>query len=132
MSQENVEVVRGMLDATNAGDFDAALTYFAEDAVWEHNLGLGTPMEGSYRAMWRSAAWDATLEAFGAYRFEIDVIEDNGGQVLALGRLVVSGESSGAAVENPIGSVVDVRGSIVRHRFFMNQSKALEAAGLRE
>jgi len=34
MSEENVEIVRAMLDAFNRGDFDASLEFLAEDIEW--------------------------------------------------------------------------------------------------
>jgi ketosteroid isomerase-like protein len=134
MSQENVELVRRFVEAANCDDVDAGVTCFDRDAVWEHNLGLGTPMEGTYRGHAQiRRLWRAIVEAWGTYRFEIDEIKDDGGQVLALGRVVVRGESSDVPVESPIGCVVDVRaGCIVRNRFFMDKSRALEAAGLSE
>jgi len=34
MSAQNVEVVRGMIDAFNRGDFEASLAYLDEDVEW--------------------------------------------------------------------------------------------------
>jgi ketosteroid isomerase-like protein len=137
MSWENVELVRRMLQAGNRDDLDAALTCFDCDAVWEHNLGVGTPMEGSYRGHQEIRhLWGAILEAFGDYRFEVGELNDYGDQVMALGRLVIQGESSGAPVETPVGIVFDVRARcIVRTRFWQgpgSRGEALEAVGLRE
>ena len=134
MSRENVELVRRALDAANQGDWDTALTCFDRDAVWEHNVGFSTPMEGVYRGHAEMRRlWEAIVEAWGDYRFEVDEVRDADGQVVWLGRLVVHGESSGVPVESPVGLVGDVRsGCIVRVRFFMSRSSALEAVGLRE
>jgi ketosteroid isomerase-like protein len=35
MSQENVEVVRASMDAAKTGEFDRALSYYAEDVVFQ-------------------------------------------------------------------------------------------------
>ena len=54
-------------------------------------------------------------------------------EVLSLGYLHVEGRGSGAAATTPFGAVTEIRdGLTVRYRFWMDQSKALEAAGLRE
>jgi ketosteroid isomerase-like protein len=134
MSRENVEVVRRSLAAFNDGDYEASLSHFAPDAEWEHNVGLGTPMEGTYRghAALRDF-WNRLFEAFEDAYYEIEELRDLGDEVLILGRLSTRGRASGAAVDTPFGAIADFReGVVVRQRFFMDRSRALEAAGLRE
>ena len=134
MSQESVDIARRSLDAFNAGDYDAALGFLAPDVEWEHNIGLATPMEGTYRGRAQvRELWDRILEAFEDAHFEVDEVRDIGDEVLVLGRLSTRGRGSGAAVGTPFGSVSEVRnGLIVRQRFFMDRSKALEVVGLSE
>ena len=50
-----VGLVRGLFNAANRRDFDAALSFFAPDAVWE-TFGLGTTFEGvaAIRGFWQA------------------------------------------------------------------------------
>lgn len=41
MSQENVEIVRGVIDAFNRGDWDSALKPAAPDFVFDNSRALG-------------------------------------------------------------------------------------------
>jgi hypothetical protein len=56
-----VERGRGLLEAANRRDFDAALSFFAPDAVWE-TVALGTTFEGvaAIRGFWQD--WWASYE----------------------------------------------------------------------
>ena len=56
-----VGLVRGLFDAANRRDFDAAQSFFAPDAVWE-TVGLGTTFEGvaAIRGFWQ--AWWARCD----------------------------------------------------------------------
>ena len=56
-----VELRRGLLEAWNRRDFDAAQSFFAPDAVWE-TVGLGTTFEGvaAIRGFWQD--WWAGYE----------------------------------------------------------------------
>jgi hypothetical protein len=73
-------------------------------------------------------------DSFGAIRVEIEEVRDlSPTEVLTLGTLHLEGRGSGAAVATPFGAVTDVLdGLAVRQRFWTDQSKALEAVGLRE
>jgi ketosteroid isomerase-like protein len=48
MSQENVELVRQVVDATNRGDADAFVAALSPDVEWEDNL-FGTEGGRTYR-----------------------------------------------------------------------------------
>ncbi len=116
------------LDLVDRGDLEAAVAYFHPDGVWEHNVGLGTPMEGVYRGHDEILGlWRTILESFGTYRFEIDEARDvTETQAAVFGRLLVSGDQSGASVQSEIGSVADVEeGLITRARCFLDRAKAL-------
>jgi ketosteroid isomerase-like protein len=45
---EDVERIREINEAFGRADLDAVSASLREDAVWEHNLGRGTPEEGTY------------------------------------------------------------------------------------
>jgi ketosteroid isomerase-like protein len=134
MSQENVDVLRRSLEAFTEGDYEAALSCLAPKGEWEHNIGLGTPMEGTYRGHGEvRRLWESLLEAFEYAHFDIEDMRDLGDEALALGQMTTRGRGSGVDVVSPFGVFAEVRdGLIVRQRFFADRSRALEAAGLRE
>jgi hypothetical protein len=78
--------------------------------------------------------FNAIRDSFGVAHFELEELRElSSTEVLALGRLHLEGRGSGAAVATPFGAVMEiVDGLAVRHHFWTDRSKALEAAGLRE
>jgi len=71
-----VGLVRGLFDAANRRDFDAALSFFAPDAVWE-TFGLGTTFEGvaAIRGFWQ--AWWARCDELWVEPEEVGVVQQN-------------------------------------------------------
>ena len=135
MSQENVELARRNWELWNQGADDELFRQMAPDVEWHHNIGLGTPAEGIYRGRKEVLDLSTTIrDSFGVARVEIEDVRDlSPTEVLTLGTFHLEGRGSGAAVTTPFGAVTDVLdGLIVRQRFWTDQSKALEAVGLRE
>ena len=96
---------------------------------------VGTPAEGVYRG--REGVLElsrAIRDSFGVARVEIEDVRDlSATEVLTLGTMHLEGRGSGAAVTTPFGAVTEILdGLAVRQQFWTDQSKALEAAGLRE
>ena len=48
MSDPNVDTIRGVNDAIARGDLEAMAAHLHPDAVWEHNIGVGSLEEGVY------------------------------------------------------------------------------------
>jgi ketosteroid isomerase-like protein len=135
MSQENLETVRRNFELWGRGADDELARQLAPDVEWHHNVGVGTPLEGIYRGRGQVLElFDAIRDSFGVANFELEAVRElSSTEVLALGRLHLEGRGSGAAVTTPFGAVMEiVDGLAVRQRFWTDQSKALEAAGLRE
>ena len=136
MSQENVELARRAWELWNQGAADDEIARrLAPDVEWHHQIGLGTPAEGIYRGREEVLKLSATLrDSFGVARVEIEDVRDlTPTEVLVLGTMHLEGRGSGAAVTTPFGAVTEVLdGLVVRQRFWTDQTKALEAAGLRE
>ena len=64
-------------------------------------------------------------------RVEVDEIRDLGDRVLAVYRWIARGRGSHVEVEHPVATLNTLRGGrIVRIEYFLDRSKALEAAGL--
>jgi ketosteroid isomerase-like protein len=135
MSRENVEIARRTWELWSTGADDEVARRLAPDVEWHHNIGLGSPMEGIYRGREEVLElFRAIRESFGLARVEIEDVRDlSCTQVLILGSLHLEGRGSGAAVTTPFGAVTEIRGGLaMRQRFWTDQGKALEAAGLRE
>ena len=131
MSAENVENLRGSLDAFNTGDKAAWLEFFDPDVVmvpareWPENAPVrgAEPLWDFYREV--TALWEAGS-------FELGEIIDSGpDQLVFNSRRETRGKASGAGVEFNYWTVGTYRnGRAVRLEWFSNRADALEAAGL--
>jgi ketosteroid isomerase-like protein len=130
MSQENVEVVRALFEAWNAGDMDAVRELQDPDVIlqtvedWpEPGPHLGR--EAVMRLMEQLRdTWDAdTLEPIGDF-------SDAGDRVIV--RFFWHGRGRGPQSNMEFTGVLTVReGRIRGYEFFWDHAEALEAAGLR-
>ena len=135
MSQENVEFVRRWYEvATSKADLLAAMprtmAFCHPDVEWSAPED-GTTYRGREGVRQRLKEW---LNSFDDYRYEIDRIIDCGNdEVLVKASEVGRGAASGAEVRQANYELLTIRdGLIVRIREYYDESKALEAAGLRE
>ena len=133
MSQENVEIVRAVMDAFARGDLEASLAHFrtkreffappdvtGSGRVWHGREGVNHGV-GSFVGSWRTS--------ITRHRALID----SGDEVFVEGWQRGRGKGSGVEVPESIYTVWTVRGgSVVRLRIFPDRGQALEAAGLSE
>jgi ketosteroid isomerase-like protein len=135
MSEENVEIVRGVYDAWQRGDFEAALEPFHEDVEWfgppDISRAGGGRVESGHQGVRRSVGrW---MGIWVDHRFELRELIDCGAEVLAEGWQQGRGRGSGVEVSEEIFSVWTLQaGKIVRQRMFRDRAQALKAAGLSE
>jgi ketosteroid isomerase-like protein len=133
MSEENVEVVRGMNGAFNRGDYAAALSALADDVEWHAPSGvsIGEEVYRGRDAVQRGfALW---LGAWETYGFETTEILDHGDHVLVIGTQMGRGRGSGVEVSLPTFNLFTLRnGKVIRMRSFDDRAAALEAAGISE
>ena len=142
MSQENVDLVRRLLEMFARREHEAVFEFYDADIEWDAtNPGEGatsglSDLGGIYhghdgvRAYWRR--W---LQAWKDLEFEVHDVLDAGDDVVALIRNQRQwGRHSGIATDMPpYGLVFTIRnGKVVRWRNFSDERSALEAAGLRE
>ena len=135
MSQENVEAFKRALDASNRGDIEAALKDLDPEVEWHPALLASLEAEATvYRGHDGVREWFGKLfEAFSERHIEVEEIRDLGDRILAIGRVRMRGEASGAETESPIAYLVDYRdGKATRVRSYLDPREALEAAGLSE
>jgi ketosteroid isomerase-like protein len=132
VSEENVEAVRDQFAATSAGDFETAMTYYADDVVLvvDENafLDAGTFTGRDAVGKW-FGNWFGTFER--GYSFEIEETRDLGDAVFFVATHHGRGRSSGVEVRGQTGYVYTFRdGKIVRAELYRDRATALAAAGL--
>ena len=132
MSQENVEIVRGIFDAWASGDWSIGNEYLDQHAVYV--ISSDFPAFGAYfgldgiRAYWRDF-----LEQWERLTFEAKRIEAVGDTVLAHVVQHAKGRASGIEGDLPYFMLFTFRGKkIVRTDVVMHYAEALEAVGLSE
>jgi ketosteroid isomerase-like protein len=136
MSQENVEVVRGIYDAVARRDVVTPFEAYAEDIVWDVSnwraaaMGLEPVYRGheGVRQCWREY-----LSVFGEVDFEVEKLTHAGDQVLAVIREHEVGRASGVPVESThlaVWTLADRK--VTQMQIFDDRQKDLEAAGLPE
>src|SRR6476661_6318809 len=133
MSEENVEIVRRMVDAFNRGDVEAVVAAFDEGCELHEPLEMpDRPAEG-FRGHEGIREWMANLRETGGIQFEPTSFTSSGDVVFSewIGRGL--GHASGVPINWRTFAVLHVRdGRIVRSQAFLGRDEALEAAGLRE
>ena len=132
MSQENVEIVRRVWEAWNAGDLDVITEFFTPETGF---FPLRSQLEGvGYRGPegLREFARDAA-EEWEYLRISLDEFRDLDDRVLVLGCFEARGRGSGMDIRFPVGWVVQLRDEkIIELRAYSDPQQALAAAGLLE
>ena len=136
MSEENVEMVRRLLDAWNRRDLDAMLDLGGSELVFVNSPTAVEPGTRRGRDEVIEVArkqWEILTDA----RFEVDKFFDRGDEIIALARLSRSMPGSDTRIEEPVlGSYRFRDGKITQVEVLgfgrTEVPKALEAAGLSE
>ena len=136
MSEENVALVRMLIEKFKAGDHEGVFQYYDERIEWDATRGvahvpdLAAVYHGhdGVRAYWRT--WMSAWEPIDTFEYEL---RDAGDQVLMfISAQRNRGRHSGLEVELPpyvlLFTLRD--GKVTRWRFFSDESEALEAAGV--
>jgi ketosteroid isomerase-like protein len=131
MSQENVETIKALFEAWNAGDMDAVRELYHPDAILR--MPEGWPEVGPY--VGREAVmlqWEQQRETFDADDLElINHSIDVGDRVAA--RFIWRGAGRGPKTNMDMSQVATVRkGRIFIQEFFWDYAEALETLGLSE
>ncbi|MBA2479911.1 MAG: nuclear transport factor 2 family protein [Planctomycetes bacterium] len=131
MSQENVEIVRGIYRATGPEeDFYAILD---EDIEWDAT-NTRAPDAGVYRGLPAfKRAYGAWRSAWDCYEVTADEVMEAGDSVVAITRQRGRGRQSGISVDQPMVAVYTFRNrKVVRFGVYATKAEALEAVGLSE
>ena len=131
MSQENVDLIRAVIEAINRDDGESALQRMDPEIRFEHRLGA---LQGicvgheSVRGLFADFA-----EHFDSWRIYCEDIRDLGDRVLALGTVRATGKGSGAETVLPFTVVARIKDGLVTDYIdYGDRDQALEAAGLEE
>jgi ketosteroid isomerase-like protein len=130
MSEENVEIVRQVLNAgIDATPMPCFRTLIPRQSFTPRSLagrrGMRTGHEGVRQWMAESDA------AFDVQRMEAEEWRDLGDDVLLIGRVHARGRESGVEIDSAIAWLYTLRdGKIVLARGYLDVQQALEAAGL--
>ncbi len=136
MSQENVEIVRDLLDAWNRRDLEAMIDLGGEEIAYINSPTAVEP--GTRRGRDEvSAAVRKQWEILADGRFEVDKFFDRSDEVITLGRLSRRMPGSDDRIEEPfLGSYRFRDGKLTRIEVLgfgrAETENALEAAGLSE
>ena len=137
MSQENVEIVRRVFEATARRDADAVLALYHPEVEWD------VSKDGAMRQMFGSDVYRGREglqrffhkwhEAWEDMRNEPEELIDAGDDVVVVVTDRARGRVSGAEVARTHAAVWSVRDrKVARVAWFPTRTEALEAAGLSE
>jgi len=133
MSEENVEIVRAVIDAWNRGDIDGWLDQATPDFVWIP-AGPAAVERSVYQG--REEVREAMAggsETWEEFRFEESDIRSVGESVVWLGRVHAKGRASEVELDQEFAIHAVVRdGRLARTEGYLSRAEALEAAGLSE
>jgi ketosteroid isomerase-like protein len=133
MSQENVEIVRGVYARWSEGDFRASMEVLDPLVLFVHPPSLPEP--GAYLGVDQVREFmRGFLESWSPLTIEAeDITQADGGTVVATVRQSGVGSGSGAKTDLRYSQVWSFRGGkVIRLENFREHAEALEAAGLRE
>jgi ketosteroid isomerase-like protein len=134
MSQESVELVRRMVEATNKRDADAFVANLSPDVEWEDTL-FWTEGPTTYRGREGVRGWlDEIQGPWESLHLEAEEVTDASDGRLFVGfGLTTRGRESGAETKLRFWTVIWVAdGKVTKRRSFHERAKALEAAGLED
>jgi ketosteroid isomerase-like protein len=131
MSQENVEIVRRLIEAWNSNEQDEAIAIVDPGVVIDATRRRVNPKTYTGRQGMRRMLAD-THEVWEEFRMEPDEVRDAGDRVVAIGRWVGKGKDSGIEVQQPVADVFTLHDRrVIRLELgFTDRAEALEAAGL--
>jgi ketosteroid isomerase-like protein len=132
MSQENVERMRGVMEAFNQRDGASFDGFLAGDV---EIVPVRAALEGTtYRGTDAGTQYcTAVVQSWDELKWDVEEIRDGEEWVLALGHIRGEGRDSGVAIDTRAGWLAHFSdGRIIRFQTFANRDDALEATGLSE
>jgi ketosteroid isomerase-like protein len=130
MSQENVEIVRRILERLGkAGEPDLS-NLDPNIEVHDHELPDSEVHHGHGGYIRSIQDWE---DAWSDYHFDLEELIDTGDRVVVILHTTATGRGSGIKLDRRDAQVYELRdGKVVRLDYFSTKAEALEAAGLSE
>jgi ketosteroid isomerase-like protein len=127
MSQANVDIVRRMYEAFQAGDADRALAHFDRDVLVEASGRVDTGAGRGREAV--STLVGSWVGAFDDWSEEIEEVRDLGDHVCVVATQRGRGKETGLRVEYRYAVLYEIRGDkVTRMTMHPDPETALEAA----
>ena len=132
MSQENVEVVRGGIEAWNRRDLTTWLAGWASDAEIDWSRARG-PLKGVYRGRREvETLWNEWYSTFEEAHIETHGFTDAGSEVVVSNTTHFRGRQGIEVTASSTWVFTVENGQFTCLRLFQEPAEALEAAGLQE
>ena len=131
MSEESVELVKGVYGAFARGDVPAVLGAFADDIEWYEAEGM--PYGGLHHGPETVAqkVFGPITEDVEGFALVIEEFIGSGGTVATVVRYTGTGKATGKALDLPAVHVWDIRdGKLARFRQFIDTLKFVEVAAV--
>lgn len=127
MSEQNIELVKGIYGAFARGDVPAVLGAFADDIEWFESEGM--PYGGLHRggAAVAQNVFGPITEDVDGFAVTPEELIGSGGTVAAVVRYTGTGKATGSALDEPAVHIFDIRdGKVARFRQFIDTVKYAE------
>jgi ketosteroid isomerase-like protein len=126
--QRNLEVMRQVARAWNAGDLDGMLEHYSDDVEIVTDPSWPDPSTRGKDAFRRAS--EGWREAWEQIQVDVEELEARDHRVIAHGVWVSKGASSGVAGDIPFAIVYELEdGLITRGQWYMDPEEARRAAG---
>jgi ketosteroid isomerase-like protein len=133
MSDENVGVVRRLVEAFNRGDVDTVVAAFTVDCRIEEPPQMPDSPAGGYQGPDGIREWMGNLRDVGGISFELRTATPSGDALLCEVGSRGQGRASDVPMDWTTFAVFDLRdGKVARVRVFLDRHEALQAVGLSE
>ena len=131
MSQENVEIVRRLIEAWSNHDREEMAGYLHPDAVFHSAITnvVGETFHGRDQILGVFDRWE---KEWSEIRWEVEeYIDVDDFRVVTLHRVIATGRASGIETVRELGGLIHIRdGLVVSQWIYLDRSDALKAAGL--
>ena len=130
MSQENLEIVRGVYEAANRGDIDSVSSHIHPDI--EFHTYAQSPEAGVYRGKDAVQKYNENLfDQFESLRIELDELVDSGESVVVMSTQHAVPKGAREEMTVQVIEVWTLRdGMLAQRRSYATRDEGLKAAGL--
>jgi ketosteroid isomerase-like protein len=136
MSQENVEIVRRIYQASTRRDAESLFALYDSEVEWDVTRSQMARLVGGSVYFGHDGLRDffrTYHDAWETVEYEAEALIDHGDQVISVDIERARGRASGVATEMTQYAVWTIRdGRVIRVAWFSNREDALEAVGLAE